>query len=322
MEQTVQNLFDKTLEEHNVEGLHALGIDVLQVNIGLRCNQKCSHCHVASSPDREEIMSWETMEDIFTAAEKSRPSLIDITGGEPETHPHIREFISRFRKNSISVQVRTNLTILTESPYREIVDFFRNMEVRLVGSLPCYSAENVDHQRGEGTFAKSIKGLKLLNSYGYGIKKELPLDLVYNPGGASLPPAQKTLENAYRKELGEKHGVSFTNLFTITNMPLGRFAGTLKNENKLEEYNRLLYNSFNSETLAGLMCKHQMNIGWDGQLYDCDFNFVLGLNVHEGLPATIKDFEPNDYINRKIVTGAHCFGCTAGCGSSCGGALI
>ena len=267
-------------------------------------------------------MDWSTMEHVIAAAENVRAKLVDITGGAPEMHPHFRRFIAALRGKNLPVMVRTNLTILLESGFETLPEFFRDHQVELCASLPCYLEENVDSQRGTGIFKKSIQALRILNSCGYGKVPHLPLNLVYNPIDGTLPPNSLELEADYKHELRERFGIEFSRLLTITNMPIGQFRSDLKRENKLEDYNRLLRDSFNPGTLDGLMCRHQIHVGWDGRLYDCDFNYALKLPVGDGLPQTIKEFNSHLLMNRAIQTEFHCFGCTAGCGSSCGGALV
>ena len=262
------------------------------------------------------------MEHVIAAAEKVDAKLVDITGGAPEMHPQFRRFVRTVRGKGFPVLVRTNLTILLEAGYESFPAFFREQTVQLCASLPCYMEENVDAQRGTGVFEDSITALQRLNSYGYGIQPHLPLNLVYNPVGPTLPADQSELERDYREELRSEYGIEFTHLLTIANMPIGRFRSDLKREDQLEGYNQLLRDSFNSATLDGLMCRHQINIGWDGRMYDCDFNLALKLPVEKGLPQHIKDFDPELFAHRRIVTGNYCFGCTAGSGSSCTGALV
>ena len=316
------NPFEKEIARYNGVGLCALDIDTVQVNIGLRCNLECAHCHVVSSPRRKETMDWTTMEHVISAAEEVGAKLVDITGGAPEMHPHFRRFVSALHEKRLPVMVRTNLTILLESGFETMPEFFRDHQVELCASLPCYLEENVDSQRGRGVYEKSIQALRILNRHGYGIEPHLPLNLVYNPVDAALPPDASELEADYKHELRERFGIEFSRLYTITNMPIGQFRGDLKRENKLEEYNRLLQASFNPGTLDGLMCRHQIHVGWDGRLYDCDFNYAIKLPVGDEYPRYIKDFNPDLLMRRTIQTESHCFGCTAGCGSSCGGALV
>ena len=316
------NGFEKAIAKYNGEGLHSLDVETIQVNIGLKCNLECVHCHVVSSPRRKEMMDWETMEYVIAAAEKTDTKLVDITGGAPEMHPEFRRFVKTLREKGFPVLVRTNLTILLQPGYESFPTFFTEQSVQLCASLPCYLEENVDAQRGTGVFEDSIAALRRLNSYGYGILPDLPLNLVYNPVGPTLPADQSELETDYREELRSEYGIEFTHLLTIANMPIGRFRSDLKRENQLEGYNQLLRASFNSATLDGLMCRHQINIGWDGRMYDCDFNLALKLPVESGLPQHIKDFDPDLFAHRRVITGNYCFGCTAGSGSSCTGALV
>ncbi len=267
-------------------------------------------------------MARSVMASVLEAADSTRPELVDITGGAPELHPGIRDFVAALRRDGHAVQLRTNLTAMSDSPVQEdMPDFLRENRVRLVASLPCYLEENVCAQRGRGVYGKSIEVLKKLNALGYGQSPDLPLRLVYNPGGPFLPPNQSDLEKEYRAELGRRFGLSFTELLTITNMPLGRFWDGLKLENKDGEYMRLLHEGFNCQTVDRLMCRHQISVGWDGTLYDCDFNLALNLPADGGLSHHIEGLDPERHATRKIRTGDHCFGCTAGFGSSCGGAL-
>ena len=316
------NDFERRIAEGGGVGLHSLEIETLQINLGLRCNQECSHCHLEASPRRTEAMEWPTMEMVLEAARSTRSRMIDLTGGAPELNPHFRRFVTALRKEGLSVQVRTNLTVLTEPGLEEIPEFYRDQAIQLVGSMPCYLEENVCAQRGPGSYNKSIEAIKRLNDLGYGSKEGLTLNLVYNPAGAFLPPPQTALERDYRRELDRRFGIRFSRLLTITNMPLGRFRAGLTRGNQERNYLSLLRESFNRETLEGLMCRRQISVGWDGVLYDCDFNLALRLPVNHGAPDHIRSFRAGDLRIRRIVTGDHCFGCTAGAGSSCGGALV
>ena len=316
------NNFEKQIAEVGSEGLHSLKVKTLQVNLGRQCNQKCNHCHLEASPQRKETMEWPTMELILEAARSLRCQLVDLTGGAPELNPSFRRFIAALRQEGLSVQVRTNLTVLLEPDMNTLPEFLRDHRVQLVASMPCYLEENVSAQRGKGVYEKSIQAIKRLNGLGYGHESSLSLNLVYNPGGPFLPPSQHALEEDYRRELNKRFGIRFTRLLTITNMPLGRFRKELNRQNQEENYLELLRKSFNPLTLQGLMCRHQITVGWDGTLYDCDFNAALGLAVNHGAPDHIRFFNAEDLWTRRIVTGEHCFGCTAGSGSSCGGALV
>jgi radical SAM/Cys-rich protein len=268
------------------------------------------------------MMEWPIMELVLKAAESSRCRLVDLTGGAPELNPHFRPFVRALREKNHHVQVRTNLTVLLEPGMEDMVEFFREHCVQLVASLPCYTEENVTFQRGAGIYEKSIEAIRRLNSLGYGTESSLALNLVYNPGGPFLPPPQVALEEDYRRELYDRFGLAFTNLLTITNMALGRFRNELVRQDQAEVYGRLLRKSFNQKTLPGLMCRRQISVGWDGTLYDCDFNLALGLQVNHGAPDNIHSFDPFCLWKRRIVTGEHCFACTAGAGSSCGGSII
>ena len=314
--------FDRRIGDILGDNLRALDIDIIQVNMGLRCNQECVHCHVEASPERTETMDWPVLEEIVKVAGIVRPNLVDLTGGSPELNPHFRRFVEALSENGHTVQSRTNLTVFLEEGMEDLPDFLAKNRVRLVGSLPCYLEENVCAQRGKGSYDKSIDALKRLNAVGYGTEPDLPLRLVYNPQGPSLPPNQDELEADYKRELHERFGVTFTALLTIANMPIGRFGRVLTSQGQLKDYMALLKGSFNPGTLEGLMCRHQLSIGWDGTLYDCDFNLALGLAVNHGAPDNIKGFSKQELLHRRIVTGDHCFGCTAGSGSSCGGALV
>jgi len=245
-----------------------------------------------------------------------------ITGGSPELHPDIIRFITALRDRGQTVQMRTNLTALIESPAKEIISLLRDKQVGLVGSMPCYLEENVNAQRGPDVHRRSIAALRLLNETGYGMENGLPLTLVYNPGGPFLPPDQSVLEEAYRHELKARFNISFSRLIVLTNMPLGRFRRHLEQHSETESYLSILKNSFNPATVDGLMCRHQISIDWDGTVYDCDFNLALGMTVNHGAPDRVEDFDSSLLRKRRIVTGVHCFGCTAGAGSSCSGALL
>ena len=316
------NDFEKRVARTTTDGLHSLRIETLQVNLGLLCNQQCVHCHLEASPDRMDIMEWTTMELVLQAARSAQAQLVDLTGGAPELNPHFCRFVKALRQEKHQVQVRTNLTVLLEPGMEEVPQLFRNHKIRLVASMPCYLEENVCAQRGKGVYEKSIEAIKRLNTLGYGSNPDLPLNLVYNPGGPFLPPLQSALEADYRRELGSRFGINFTRLLTITNMPLGRFRRQLHRQNQERNYLELLQKSFNLKTVEGLMCRHQLSVGWDGTLYDCDFNLALQLPVDHGAPDHITSFHLIDLAKRRIVTGDHCFGCTAGSGSSCGGALV
>ena len=313
--------FERQVASVTGDYLSSLELDVVQVNVGLRCNQQCRHCHVGASPQRTEVMDWPTMEQVIEACRRVGSRLVDLTGGSPEMNPHFRRFVAAFRAEDFAVQVRTNLTALLEPGNEDLPAFLRDHQVQIVASMPCYLEQNVDAQRGKGAYAKSIETIKWLNALGYGRDPALALNLVYNPAGPLLPPPQDKLEADYRRELHEHFGIVFTRLLTITNMPIGRFQQELRRQGEEGKYMRLLKDAFNPDTLDGLMCRHQLSIGWDGTLYDCDFNLALGLPIDHGAPDHVGRFNAQVLKSRRIVVGEHCFGCTAGAGSSCGGAL-
>lgn len=288
-----------------------------QVNIGKICNIACKHCHVEAGPNRTEIMDVETMDYCLKVFENNGFKTMDITGGAPEMNPNFRYFIENAIRIAEKVIVRTNLVILTEDGYRDLPKYFADNKVEIVASLPCYTEDNTDAIRGEGVFEKSIDALKELNSLGYGARDDLVLNLVYNPGGAFLPPCQESLTGDYRKRLLEDHGIVFTNLFTITNNPIGRFKRTLEYNNKLESYMQLLEDNFNPSTVENMMCRDQISVSWDGYIYDCDFNQMIDLKANL---EKVHISEVDSVFIRNIKTGNHCYACTAGAGSSCGGA--
>ncbi|MHC4598300.1 MAG: arsenosugar biosynthesis radical SAM (seleno)protein ArsS [Planctomycetota bacterium] len=315
------NEFDERIHEVTGEPLNARAISTIQVNLGLRCNQSCAHCHLGASPSRTEAMSWETMEKVVGTARAAGAILTDLTGGAPELHPHFRPFVDLLLGAGLAVQNRTNLSALLEPGTTDLIPFLRERKVGLVASLPCYLQENVCAQRGKGAYEKSVEAIRRLNGLGYGREPDLPLHLVYNPGGPALPPDQSSLEADYRRELDERFGIAFTRLLTITNMPIGRFRTALRHANREVEYHRLLKDAFNPATVENLMCRSQISVGWDGRLFDCDFNLALGWPVDHGAPDHVDLFDAAKLMRRRIVTEDHCFGCTAGAGSSCAGAL-
>ena len=315
------NEFEARVVEATGQALHGVDIETLQVNLGLCCNNRCRHCHVEASPDRSESMDWPTMVCVIEAARRAECCLVDLTGGAPELNPHFRRLVGALRADGRTVQVRTNLTVLMEPGMESMPEFLRDARVKLVGSMPCYLEENVCAQRGDGVYEKSVAAIRRLNELGYGADPQLALDLVYNPGGAFLPPGQAELEEDYRRELAERFDIAFTHLLTIANMPIGRFRAELAEGGDDEEYMELLRGSFNPATVDALMCRHQVSVRWDGVLHDCDFNLALGYPLADGCPAHVRDFDPAALASRRICTAEHCFGCTAGQGSSCRGAL-
>jgi radical SAM/Cys-rich protein len=299
---------------------------ILQVNVGKLCNLTCVHCHVSAGPKRKEIMRRETIDRIIDWLRKSEIPTVDLTGGAPEMIPDFRYFIERAKALTRPRHIidRCNLTILLDAGYQDLPEFLARHKVEIIASMPCYTPKNVNAQRGEGVFDGSITALQLLNSLGYGIDPKLPLHLVYNPVGAFLPGSQAELEADYKRELGVHFGIVFNKLYTITNLPIGRFASHLRHDNQLEQYMELLINAFNPATIEGLMCRNTISVGWRGEVYDCDFNQQLGMQWRnrDGSGVFLWDIDPDRFDNRHIMTGDHCFGCTAGSGSSCGGALV
>ena len=298
-------------------------LDTLQINIGYKCNQACSHCHVDASPSRTEMMSDDIIKLIPRVIKANNIKLLDITGGAPELHPKFKQLVQDVRNLNVEVMDRCNLTILTEPGNEKLASFLASNKVQITASLPCYLQENVDKQRGSGVFEKSILALKQLNSFGYGIKDSgLLLNLVYNPSEPQLPPSQKELEDIYRIELQERYGIFFSSLFVLANMPINRYEKYLKIIGKLKEYNKLLKNNHNPENLNSVMCRTTLSVDWEGYLYDCDFNQQLGMR-RKGKIKHLDDLliPPVSLKNNPISIGNHCFGCTAGSGSSCGGEL-
>lgn len=314
--------FDQTLAAHGFPRLTRAAPTWLQVNLGRKCNQACRHCHVDASPTRTEMASDAVIDAILIALEANPGfQLLDITGGAPELHPRFRELVSEARGMGREVIDRCNLTILLEPGHEDLAGFLAEQRVHVVSSLPCYLQSNVDKQRGRGVFDRSIEGIRRLNDLGYGRGEGLVLDLVYNPVGAHLPPGQAGLQADYKKRLWDDHGLVFDELLTITNMPIARFLADLRRQGKDAEYQQLLLDSFNPATLDGLMCRHLVSVGWDGRLFDCDFNQMLDIDV-PGVRKTVFDLGGSaDWAGQPIATAAHCYGCTAGAGSSCGGAL-
>lgn len=314
--------FGHSLLQHGV-ALTRTPLEILQVNTGKLCNQACLHCHVEAGPKRTELMDRRTMDRVLHLLE-SAPSIhtVDITGGAPELNPHFRDFVAGVRALGRAVIDRCNLTVLFEPGQQEIAEFLAQHQVRIVASLPCYTKGNVDKQRGGGVFDKSIRALQRFNNLGYGKPgSDLSLDLVYNPVGAYLPGSQAGLERDYKRELHAAFGISFNRLLTITNMPIKRFLFDLEREGKLEAYMQLLIDNFNPQAAHGVMCRSLVSVGWDGVLYDCDFNQMLELDIGSQR-RTIWDLASLAEIQDiPIATAEHCYGCTAGAGSSCGGAV-
>ena len=320
------NCFARKLAEQSIS-LRRGRAEILQVNVGKLCNLTCVHCHVNAGPKRKEIMTRDTVDRIIDWLAKTEIPIVDLTGGAPEMIPDFRYFIERVKRLKPLRHVidRCNLTILLEPGYEDLAEFLAAQKVEIIASMPCYSAENVNAQRGDGVFEGSIAALQLLNSLGYGTDPGLPLHLVYNPVGAFLPPPQDKLEADYKCELQKHFGIVFNRLFALCNLPIGRFAAYLRHNNELDQYMQLLIEAFNPVTIEGLMCRNTISVGWRGEVYDCDFNQQLGMQWMgngRSKPLFLWDIDPASLEDREIMAGDHCFGCTAGAGSSCGGAIV
>lgn len=297
----------------------------LQVNLGYRCNQRCLHCHVNAGPTRKEQMAEETVDMLITVLEQGEVKMLDLTGGAPELHPAFRRLVERARRLGLRVIDRCNLTILEEPEQAGLAEFLASHGVEVVASLPCYLQENVDAQRGKGVFDASVRGLQRLNALGYGRDADKVLNLVYNPQGAVLPPSQAMLQQDYEKHLAENYGIHFNQLLTITNMPIKRFGSTLLSRGQFDDYMQLLQESHLESNLEAVMCRNLISVDWQGRLYDCDFNQMLELPLPtvegERSPLTLADLKTMSISGRPIAVRGHCYGCTAGQGSSCGGSL-
>jgi len=315
--------FQQKLEETGLFPLKPLHLEIFQVNIGKMCNQTCRHCHVDAGPDRKEIMTKETMQQCIDVLQNN-PQLktVDLTGGAPEMNPNFRWFVEEIKKLDRHVIVRCNLTIiLANKKYHDLPEFYKLHNIEVVSSLPFYTQDRTDRQRGGGVFEQSIKALQMLNKVGYGKEEsKLILNLVYNPAGAFLPPSQATLEKEYKQALTQQYGIEFNNLFAITNLPISRYLDYLLSTGNYESYMEKLVNAYNPIAAENVMCRNTISIGWDGYLYDCDFNQMLELKVNSN-SKHISDFNITALNKREIIIGQHCYGCTAGSGSSCGGAV-
>jgi len=342
--------FGQVLQEHDCEPLRASGIEALQINVGKLCNMTCAHCHVDAGPDRRESMSREVAEAVINVLAQTDIPTLDITGGAPEMNPNFRWLVQQARQLGRQVIDRCNLTILLAPGFTDLPEFLAEHQVEIVASLPCYLEENCDAQRGDGVFQQSIEALRRLNELGYGqanslsqyhvgdvqrprnpeqpnsygtcSKSERTLTLVYNPIGPSLPPPQEELEETYRRELLARYGIAFTRLYTITNIPISRFLDDLLRNARYDEYMQKLIDAFNPAAVEGVMCRTTLSVDWQGRLFDCDFNQMLELGIEPDMPQDIREFDLSQLVQRRIMTGRHCFGCTAGAGSGCQGAVV
>jgi radical SAM/Cys-rich protein len=312
------NPFEGKLSAHGL-ALRRARLQTLQVNVGRMCNQACQHCHVDAGPWRTEMVGHGVARRIGAWIRQYQPEIVDLTGGAPELSEFFRFFVETARGAGSHVIDRCSLTIIEEPGYGDLPDYLAGQEVEVIASLPCYTAENVAKQRGAGVFEKSISALHRLNAVGYGTR--LPLHLVYNPVGPKLPGPQAELEADYKEALGREFGITFNHLYTITNQPIARFAEDLRRQGKSEEYMTLLANSFNPATVESLMCRTTLSVGWMGEVYDCDFNQMLGMQMQNSKPLYLWDVTPELLQGWAVRTGEHCLACTAGCGSSCSGAL-
>ena len=315
--------FKERLQQLETFPLKPRALEILQVNLGYLCNQVCAHCHVDAGPDRKEIMNLETIEKVLEVARATEVGTLDLTGGAPEMNPHFNYLVEKAKSIGVKeIIVRSNLTILEANPtYKKLPAFFKEMKVRVVSSLPHYSLKRTDKQRGEGVFSKSIAALKKLNALGYGSDPELVLDLVYNPSGAFLSAEQAQLERDFKTRLNDQFGIVFNQLFCINNLPISRFLDYLIASENFDDYMQTLVEAFNPATLAGVMCTNTLSVGWNGDLYDCDFNQMLEMPL-ASTAKHIDDFDADRLLERHIRVNQHCYGCTAGSGSSCQGSLI
>ncbi len=315
--------FKEKLEKMGVFPLRATGIEIFQINVGKMCNQVCRHCHVDAGPDRKEIMTRETMQLCLDILAKSAIRTVDLTGGAPELNPDFRWFVTEIKKLNKHTIVRCNLTIiLANKRFYDLPDFVRENQIEVVSSLPSFTKDRTDRQRGDGVFEDSIKALQMLNAVRYGNEDSgLVLNLVYNPAGAFLPPSQQALEKEYKDELLNNFGIRFNSLFAITNMPISRYLDYLLTSGNYDKYMEKLISAFNPVAVNNLMCRNTLSVSWDGFLYDCDFNQMLDLQVNVQNSRHLRDFDTGLLQDRTIIVNQHCYGCTAGAGSSCGGAV-
>jgi len=313
------------LKATDFPALRRRAVETLQVNLGYTCNQNCVHCHVNAGPNRQEQMDRATIDRVLDVLVAKDIRKLDLTGGAPELNPHFRDLVVEARCRGVHVIDRCNLTILFEPGQQALADFLAAQQVEVVASLPCYLEDNVDRQRGAGVFDKSVRALQRLNALGYGRDEKLPLSLVYNPQGPTLPPSQAALESDYRRLLGERFGITFTRLYALANMPIARFGSTLVSKGQFGDYMARLRAAHRPENVERVMCRTLVSVDWQGFLYDCDFNQMLGLHLHEAGQRHgrlhLDDWLEMDLADSPIIVADHCYGCTAGQGSSCGGAL-
>jgi radical SAM/Cys-rich protein len=315
--------FARTLSAAGLTPLRAGRLEVLQLNLGRMCNQTCRHCHVDAGPDRRERMDLATLERCLEIARLTAVPTVDLTGGAPEMHPRVRAIVDALAVPGRRIIDRCNLTILLAPGFEDLPEFLAARRVEVVASLPHVAARTADAQRGEGVFDRSIEALRRLNALGYGVPGSgLVLNLVHNPAGAFLPPPQSSIEPEYRRVLRDRHGVAYNDLYVLANLPINRFLEFLVATGQHDEYMARLVAAFNPATVAGLMCHSTLSVGWDGRLHDCDFNQMLGLGLAGGLPSTIHELDPDALTGRPIRTDQHCYGCTAGAGTTCAGAII
>ena len=309
------------IKNTNFPSIRRSCLKTIQVNLGYKCNQSCLHCHVNAGPKRKEMMNKKTIDNVIDFAVNNNIETVDLTGGAPEINKHFKYMVKKLRQHDIHIIDRCNLTILKEDGMEDLPSFFVKHKIEIIASLPCYIKKNVDRQRGRGVFDESINILRLLNNIGYGMKEDLILNLVYNPQGPILPPSQIKLEKEYKSYLRKSFDIEFNNLFTITNMPINRFGSTLVSQDKFNSYMKLLKSSFSEKAIENVMCKELISIDYNGNVFDCDFNQMLKMNL-SGKETHITEMTKKYLNNREISTGDHCYGCTAGSGSSCGGTTI
>jgi radical SAM/Cys-rich protein len=322
LERSAVPRFDELLRRHELEPLETENaIEVLQVNVGKLCNQTCAHCHVDAGPDRRDVMNRETAGRVIELLRRHPIPTLDITGGAPELNPNFRFLVEEASKLDRRVIDRCNLTILLVNGQADLAEFLAAHRVEVIASLPSFRESGTDIQRGAGVFDKSIRALRRLNALGYGKGGGLRLGLVHNPVGAFLPGSQRSLERDYKRELGDRYGIAFDDLYTITNMPISRFLEFLERSGNLGRYMELLVKSFNPAAARNVMCRTYISVGWDGKIYDCDFNQMLEMPVDHGAPNTLAALLASGDLRRRVRTERHCFGCTAGAGSSCAGAV-